>query len=130
MPALGRQLAVDLFDCASETDLNHVEFVREAMLTAAKAGNATIVDECFHHFSPHGVSGVVVIAESHIAVHTWPEHRYLAVDIFTCGTGCSPEKMQESLIESFQPGRTTMEETERGVMSIPVEDHYPPEQPN
>ena len=127
MPALGRQIAVDLFDCAPNIDLNDVEFVRQALLQAAEAGNATIVNDCFHHFSPHGVSGVVIIAESHIAIHTWPEHQFAAIDIFTCGTTCYPEKMQAVLEKAFLPQQSTMVENARGTMDrAPVHaiDHH------
>src|SRR5471030_2511377 len=65
--------------------LNDPEAVREILLEAVRRGGGTIVTQIFHTFSPHGVSGVVVIAESHVAIHTWPEHGYAAVDIFSCG---------------------------------------------
>lgn len=81
---LGNQLIVELFDCDQES-LKDVSTVEAVLLKAANAAKATVINHCFHQFSPHGVSGVVVIAESHIAVHTWPEHRYCAIDIFTCG---------------------------------------------
>lgn len=81
---LGKQLIVELFNCDQEF-LKDVSTVESVLLDAARAANATVVDHCFHQFSPHGVSGVVVISESHIAVHTWPEHQYCAIDIFTCG---------------------------------------------
>jgi S-adenosylmethionine decarboxylase proenzyme len=65
--------------------LADLEQVTSAMLRAAEASGATIVTHSFHHFSPHGVSGAVIIAESHLAIHTWPEHQFAAVDFFSCG---------------------------------------------
>jgi S-adenosylmethionine decarboxylase len=81
---LGKQYIVDFHGCNAET-LKDVRQVAEAMKTAARLMNATIVDTLFHQFSPYGVSGVVVISESHLAIHTWPEYGFAAVDVFTCG---------------------------------------------
>ena len=82
MNALGRHLLLELFDCDTDA-INNVEGVKGALIEAAKRAQATIVDVVFHEFNPFGVSGVVVIAESHLSIHTWPEYRYAAVDIFT-----------------------------------------------
>ena len=73
------------FNYCEESKIDDSNFVRELFLEAAKLGNGTIVSECFHEFSPYGITGVLVIAESHISIHTWPEHRYAAVDVFSCG---------------------------------------------
>ncbi len=73
------------FNSCEESKIDDSDFVREIFLEAAKLGNATVVNECFHEFSPYGITGVLVIAESHISIHTWPEHKYAAVDIFSCG---------------------------------------------
>ena len=81
---LGTQLIIEFSSCNKEI-LDDVESVKTIMLNAAAAAKATIVNHCFHKFSPFGVSGVVIIAESHITIHTWPEHGYCAIDIFTCG---------------------------------------------
>ena len=84
MSALGHHLLVEFTGCdaAALTDLDRVT---TAMLDAARASGATIVTHSFHRFSPHGVSGAVIIAESHLAIHTWPEHGFAAVDFFSCG---------------------------------------------
>lgn len=84
MTGLGHQVVLDLYDCVAER-IDSLEHVQTAMLEAARAAGATIVCDTFHRFSPWGVSGVVVIAESHLAIHTWPERNYAAVDVFTCG---------------------------------------------
>jgi S-adenosylmethionine decarboxylase len=84
LPFLGKQLVLELYECPSEIIDNQL-IVEQALLATAAAIQATVVDIVFHKFSPQGVSGVVVIMESHIAIHTWPEHGYAAVDIFTCG---------------------------------------------
>jgi S-adenosylmethionine decarboxylase len=82
--ALGRHLLAEFTGCEA-TSLADLERVTSAMLLAAEASGATIVTHSFHHFSPHGVSGAVIIAESHLAIHTWPEHGFAAVDFFSCG---------------------------------------------
>ena len=82
--SLGKQLVVELYNCKAEL-FDDVNWIEQTMNEAALAANATIVQSVFHKFSPIGISGVVVISESHLAIHTWPEHNYAAVDIFTCG---------------------------------------------
>ena len=82
--ALGRQLTVEYYDCDAEI-INDARKMEEIFVHAAKASHATVISSSFHRFEPQGVSGVVVISESHFAVHAWPEYAYAAVDIFTCG---------------------------------------------
>lgn len=82
--ALGRHLLAEFTGCNASL-LADLDVVTTAMLQAAEASGATIVTHSFHHFSPHGVSGAVIIAESHLAIHTWPEHGFAAVDFFSCG---------------------------------------------
>jgi S-adenosylmethionine decarboxylase proenzyme len=81
---LGKQIILELYQCNAQK-LRDPAFIEKEMRQAATAMGATIVTSAFHHFSPNGVSGVVVIQESHLTIHTWPEHGYAAVDIFTCG---------------------------------------------
>jgi S-adenosylmethionine decarboxylase proenzyme len=90
MAGLGAQILADLYGCDRVT-LDDADAIRAILVEAALRCGATIVDRCFHRFSPQGVSGVVVIAESHLAIHTWPEHGYAAVDLFTCGSGLRPD---------------------------------------
>lgn len=84
MSQLGQHLIIELIDCPFEL-INSVETVEKLMNQTADIMGATIVESRFHNFSPIGVSGVVIIKESHLTIHTWPEHGYAAVDIFTCG---------------------------------------------
>jgi S-adenosylmethionine decarboxylase len=85
------------------------------MVEAARRAQATIVDVVFHEFNPFGISGVVVIAESHLAVHTWPEYGYAAVDVFSCGDTLQPRVAVDYLVEQFGAGRTSVVEVQRGV---------------
>ena len=114
MNALGRHLLIELFDCDFGAIAN-LEAVKSNLVEAAKRAHATIVDVVFHEFNPFGVSGVVVIAESHLSIHTWPEHRYAAVDIFSCGDILKPEIAAHYLVEQFGAERTSVVEMQRGL---------------
>lgn len=89
MKALGRHILAELFECDSE-GLKDTKLIEEYMNSAAVKCGATVVQSVFHTFNPFGVSGVVVIAESHLTIHTWPELAYAAVDVFTCGDTVDP----------------------------------------
>jgi S-adenosylmethionine decarboxylase len=112
--ALGRHLLLELFDCDLDA-INNLETVKGALVEAAKRAQATIVDVVFHEFNPFGISGVVVIAESHLSIHTWPEYRYAAVDVFSCGDVLQPEIAVNYLVEQFGAGRTSVVEMQRGM---------------
>jgi S-adenosylmethionine decarboxylase proenzyme len=114
MQALGRQILVEFYDCDEDVFADEVAF-RQHVLDAVEASGATIVCDTFHHFSPFGVSGVVVIAESHVTIHTWPEHRYAAVDIFTCGETINPWIIQKLLSQWFRSANTSCMELKRGL---------------
>ena len=86
------------------------------MVSAAKEAKATIVETSFHKFSPFGISGVVVIAESHITIHTWPEYAYAAIDIFTCGDALKPEVAARYLIQRFQSKDPSIVKMKRGLL--------------
>ncbi len=116
MHGLGTHLLVELKACNTKL-LNDLKKVELIMVEAAKAAHATIVDVHFHKFSPFGISGVVVIAESHLSIHTWPEYGYAAVDIFTCGDVLKPETAAQFLIERFQSKHPSVMEVTRGILS-------------
>ena len=84
MEPVGHHVLIDLHGCPS-AGLDDEGALEAVMRQAAAAMDATVVSATFHHFAPHGVTGVLVIEESHLAIHTWPEHGYAAVDVFTCG---------------------------------------------
>ena len=90
------------FNGCEEAKIDNSDFVRKIFLEAAKLGSATIVSECFHEFSPYGLTGVLVIAESHISIHTWPEHKYAAVDIFSCGNKVDYNKIIDYLKDKLK----------------------------
>lgn len=114
---------VEYYGCDSRL-LNDREYVRRSMLEAAHATGATVVGELFHIFNPHGVSGVVVIAESHLAIHTWPEYNYAAVDLFTCGNEIDPYRGFEMLRQALAASRFEVNEVFRGKLE-PIEGRLP-----
>jgi S-adenosylmethionine decarboxylase len=115
--ALGKHLLIELNDCNRKL-LNDLEAIREIMLAAAIGSGATVLGESFHQFSPQGVSGVIIIAESHLTIHTWPEHGYAAADIFTCGTTVLPEKAADIIIERFAPKNHSIIQMFRGTVGV------------
>ena len=115
--SLGTHILIDYFDCDSNV-INSKELVSAALLDAARLSNATIVTDVFHTFNPHGISGVVVIAESHIAIHTWPEYACAAVDIFSCGDKMKPEVIEGFLKDVFQAKTSESRLIERGRMQM------------
>jgi S-adenosylmethionine decarboxylase len=118
MEALGKQILVEYYDCNDEK-INDVSYIENSLIQATKSSNATIISHNFHKFSPYGVSGVVVIAESHVAIHTWPEYKYAAVDIFTCGDTIDPWVIQEHLKEYFESKNVSSMEMKRGLFKVP-----------
>ena len=117
MQALGRQILVELYNCNPEI-LNNLKEIEKHMLESCRIAEATIVTHTFHKFSPHGVSGAVIIAESHVSIHTWPEHNYAAVDIFTCGKSISPWLIHDYLKENLESQNTSSTELRRGLFDI------------
>ena len=115
MYALGRHLLLELKICNEEV-LDDLDFLKDCLNEAAIQCGATVVGESFYHFSPYGVSGVVNIAESHIAIHTWPEHGYAAVDVFTCGNNVDPEKAAKFIIEKLGAQSHSVIELRRGII--------------
>lgn len=113
MKFLGKQYIVELKEC-NPKHLDDAEYIGKIMTEAAIKANATIVQQFFHQFSPYGVSGTIVIAESHINIHTWPEHAYAAIDIFTCSDQLIAENAINHLKESFEAKICTTSMINRG----------------
>ena len=101
MNALGTHLLVELRQ-ADPAKLDDIEFIRQALISAAKEVGATVLGDTFHRFTPQGVTGIVAIAESHISIHTWPEYGYAALDVFTCGDSIMPEKAAALIIQRLE----------------------------
>lgn len=105
---------IELFGCPADL-LDDLEHVRTAMRDAVVASRGTLLGECVHDFEPQGVTVVGLLAESHISVHTWPEHGYAAADVFTCGTAADPELAGRSLAASLKAERHELRTIERGL---------------
>lgn len=116
MHALGKHILLDLRDCNRDL-LNDLDFLRNILVTAAEKAGAEVLEKTFRQFSPQGVSGVVVIAESHLSIHTWPEYGYVAVDVFTCGSSVKPEVAAETLIAALQCKNPSIIEINRGLLT-------------
>ncbi len=99
--------------------LDSVKGVQDMMVRAALAAGAEVREVAFHKFSPQGVSGVVVISESHLAIHTWPELGYAAVDVFTCGDRVDPWDACKYIVEGFKADHYTATEMKRGIFDHP-----------
>jgi len=112
---LGQHVLAEFFECDPNI-LNSITSVENHMIDAALECGATIVQKCFHMFNPYGVSGVVIISESHLAIHTWPELGYAAVDLFTCGSSCDPMVAYEFLKKKFNSRVANYTELKRGII--------------
>lgn len=119
MTVLGYHVLLELRDC-NPTLLNDLNYVRQAMLAAARDVGATVVGETFHRFSPQGVTGILAIAESHISIHTWPEYGYAAADIFSCGAAFLPREAAQRLAAQLESRDPEIKELERGLIPQPV----------
>jgi S-adenosylmethionine decarboxylase len=117
MNALGKQILAEYYNCDREL-LNSAALIEKYMNNAALEAGATIVTSAFHTFNPFGVSGVIVIAESHLSIHTWPEYGYAAVDIFTCGDIVDPWKAFACLREWLQSRHFSTMEMKRGQIQV------------
>ena len=115
-PSLGSHLLIELFGC-EPSSLETKDLVGEAMMSAARASEATIVTDSFHEFMPYGVSGAVIIQESHYTIHKWPEHGYAAVDLFYCGGTIHVDRAIDVLRDNFKPGRIKFLVVRRGIRS-------------
>ena len=125
MNSLGRHILVELYECDREI-LSDASRLEKVVVKAAKDAGATVLNSTFHQFSPVGTSGVVVIQESHLAIHTWPEYRYAAVDLFTCGDQINPWLSHKSLKESLKAEYASPMEMLRGQFGLLPEAQLQP----
>ncbi len=124
LESLGKHILVEYYGCDVNL-LNKASALKEILEDAARAARATIVESFVHQFSPFGVSGVVVIAESHLTIHTWPEYGYAAVDLFTCGEEIDPWKCYYYIEEKLKSKHSTTIEMKRGTINTPFLRHKP-----
>ena len=113
MESTGTHCIAELYDCPREL-LNDETFVKRALREAVEEGFATLLHEVSHKFHPQGVTALGLIAESHVAIHTWPEYGYVAADVFTCGHRAKAEQACEHLVRTFRSGRHSIRNVIRG----------------
>ena len=113
MIPLAHHTLLELHGCDAAL-LANSDALRPLLLEAVRAAGATIVTEIFHNFSPHGVSGVIVIAESHVAIHTWPEYAYAAVDVFSCSATLDQAAMGKKIAAALGAESVESRVIERG----------------
>jgi S-adenosylmethionine decarboxylase proenzyme len=114
---VGRHVICEFWGASNLQEAEHTE---RALQHAVDAGGATLIKTVVHQFSPHGVTAVAVLAESHLSIHTWPEMGYAAVDYFTCGSHVDTAAMLASLKSSYLPDRVETRELARGVKPGPA----------
>ena len=107
---------------ASPEKLDDLPVLESLMVEAALKTGAEVRDTVFHRFHPQGISGVVIISESHLAIHSYPEHGYASLDIFTCGDRVDPYAAVDYLVEAFQGEIADITEISRGQGKL-VEQH-------
>lgn len=115
MQALGRHILAEIYGCEFSI-LNDLDKIREILVSAAISAGAEVRETAFHRFSPQGVSGVVVISESHLSIHTWPELGYAALDVFTCGEKVDPWVALEAAKTGFKATSVKASEYKRGLV--------------
>jgi len=116
MKFLGQHYILELYDC-DKGICNNIEELKKIMLKAVEIANATVVQTYFHQFSPYGVSGTIVIAESHFNIHTWPEHDFMAIDLFTCGNTLDPDAAKDYLVKATGSQNHEYKVLERGALA-------------
>ena len=110
---VGKELIVEIWD-PSGVDLTDQEKIRGILLRAAKSSGSTVIRSYFHRLHPGGITGFLLLKESHISIHTWPEYGYAALDFFTCGRADSYKALEE-VEKAFQPRSVSVTEVMRGI---------------
>lgn len=114
MNAFGKHIVCELSGCDEEL-LANVDAIHRMMVDAAKASRATVMESAFHRFQPQGVSGTVILAESHLSIHTWPELGYAAMDFYTCGDHTDPWLACEHAAQALGASSMLTTEFKRGI---------------
>ena len=113
---IGRHCILELYQC-DQLKLNDEAFIRTTITSSAKVAGATLINLVTHSFKPQGVTGLALLAESHISIHTWPEIGYAAIDVFTCGDHTMPEKACELLFKDFLAKNFSIKNIQREIPS-------------
>lgn len=120
MDTMGRHVIAELWDCNIEK-LNNITMIEQIFVDAALKAGAEVREVAFHKFAPHGVSGVVIISESHLTIHSFPEHGYASVDVYTCGDRIDPNVAAQYIAESLEASTQESVEVPRGMGPVNVQ---------
>ncbi|RWZ59809.1 S-adenosylmethionine decarboxylase proenzyme [Halobacillus fulvus] len=121
MDTMGRHVIAELWDC-NEGKLNDMSYIEQVFVDAALKAGAEVREVAFHKFAPHGVSGVVIISESHLTIHSFPEHGYASIDVYTCGDRIDPNVAAQFIVEALEAGRNETVEVPRGMGPVEVQN--------
>ena len=113
MGTLGKHYLLDLKDCNADA-LDDLDFIKEVLFSVANEAGTAVIGDSFHKFMPQGLSGVLLITGAHLCVHTWPEHSYAAIDIFTHGDSFRPEEAARLIVEKLESKNPAIVELKRG----------------
>jgi S-adenosylmethionine decarboxylase len=116
MKAIGRHVILEMWGC---TNLNSIDTAEQALREMVVALDVNLLDLKVYPFSPVGVTGIAIVSESHLVIHTWPEYGYAAVDIFTCGAPRDPQAAVGVLRSHYSPDRIQVMEINRGQVDLP-----------
>jgi S-adenosylmethionine decarboxylase len=119
MDTMGRHVIAELWDCNIDK-LNNMDLIEQVFVNAALKAGAEIREVAFHKFAPYGVSGVVIISESHLTIHSFPEHGYASIDVYTCGDIIDPNVAAEFISESLEAKTSEKVEVPRGMGPVKV----------
>ncbi|KGX93395.1 S-adenosylmethionine decarboxylase [Pontibacillus halophilus JSM 076056 = DSM 19796] len=119
MDTMGRHVISELWEC-NEEKLNDMSLIEKIFVNAALKAGAEVREVAFHKFAPHGVSGVVIISESHLTIHSFPEHGYASIDVYTCGDRIDPNVAAQYIAESLESKTQETVEVPRGMGPVEV----------
>lgn len=111
---LGYHITVDLYDCT--IDLDNIEQLQNILHTTASKFQLNILKEIWNQFTPQGITGILLLAESHLAIHTWPEYKFAAVDLFTCNLQIHKDDLEVFLQEVFMTKKVKTSFNSRGIL--------------
>ena len=114
MNTIGFHYVIEASGCDPKI-LTDANALKKILLEAAKVGEMDVRSTYFYRFTPQGVSGMVIVSESHISIHTWPEKGYAAIDVYTCDTNSKPEKTVNYILEKIKAEYAHITEIERGI---------------
>ncbi|MFC0522367.1 adenosylmethionine decarboxylase [Pontibacillus salicampi] len=122
MDTMGRHVIAELWDC-NISKLNDMNLIEQIFVDAALKSGAEVREVAFHKFAPHGVSGVVIISESHLTIHSFPEHGYASIDVYTCGDRIDPNVAAQHIADALESKTKETVEVPRGMGPVEVKKY-------